>query len=665
MTNTSRNTNQSKNEATVQLIEVRHLEKSPLNVRHTVAKGADAELKASILAHGLMQNLVVTPAGKGKYHVIAGGRRLEAIHALQKEKSLPTDYLVPCQVVNKEHAEEMSLAENTVRQAMHPADEFEAYAKLANKLTAEEISQRFGTTKKHVLQRLKLGRVAPDLLKLYRAGDISLEALMAFTITDDQKRQMKVYRSLQGWQKDNATHIRGLLTEQMIGGDSKLAKFVGLKAYAKAGGRSRADLFEDDTYLENPEIVHRLAAEKLNAAAEQVRAEGWAWVEVSEERDYNAISECSRIKPKPLNAPKKLVDKRENNQAELIAIEQEIEAADPDNEEILDQLWEKEAKITARLREIDEQLEEYLAFDPEQKKVAGCYVTIGGDGKLDISYGLVKKQDQKTLLADGRSDDGDEDAVDSGKSNIPESLRRDLQLYRLQAAQIEIAKHPEIAFDLAVFTMAHRVLERMPVYSGAQISISQTFAPPFIKDTSQLAQNELKKIEESLPRAWLEQKDNAAKFAAFRQLSQQQKFKLLAYSTALSLQPQLNPEPDKADFFEDALALTGGNVARYWRPTTESYLKRIKTDQILELGRTIFGDDWVQKASKLKKGQIVSQLDSSFANPEKPEHSHEEAEKLRNWLPEGMAFNAVPSPRTWQEKLTESAKSSTKRAVGI
>src|SRR5690349_3309876 len=58
-----------------QLIALGKLEKSPRNARRTVAKGASEELKASILAHGLMQNLVVTDAGDGTYRVIAGARR--------------------------------------------------------------------------------------------------------------------------------------------------------------------------------------------------------------------------------------------------------------------------------------------------------------------------------------------------------------------------------------------------------------------------------------------------------------------------------------------------------------------------------------------------------------------------------------------------------------
>ena len=125
-----------------QLIAVSRLEKSPLNARRTAVKVGMEELKASLLAHGLMQNLVVTDTGDGTYRVIAGGRRLEAIHSLQAEGKLPEDFAVPCQIVTEEHALEMSLAENTVRLAMHPADQFEAFAALIDQgESAAEVAQ--------------------------------------------------------------------------------------------------------------------------------------------------------------------------------------------------------------------------------------------------------------------------------------------------------------------------------------------------------------------------------------------------------------------------------------------------------------------------------------------------------------------------------------------
>src|SRR5258708_20822614 len=111
----------------------------------------------------------------------------------------------------------MRLAEKTTRLYMHPADEFEAFAALIDKgETAGQVAQRFGVDESHVLKRMKLARVAPQLLKEYRNESITLECLMAFTISDDHRRQVKVFKSLQDWQKDDPSAIRAALTEKLI-----------------------------------------------------------------------------------------------------------------------------------------------------------------------------------------------------------------------------------------------------------------------------------------------------------------------------------------------------------------------------------------------------------------------------------------------------------------
>src|SRR5262245_23418022 len=95
------------------------------NVRKTGADTALAELAASIAAHGLLQSLVVREGKRGKYAVIAGRRRLMALQSLADAGRIDSGYEVPCQVLNGEtDATEISLAENTLREAMHPADEF-------------------------------------------------------------------------------------------------------------------------------------------------------------------------------------------------------------------------------------------------------------------------------------------------------------------------------------------------------------------------------------------------------------------------------------------------------------------------------------------------------------------------------------------------------------
>jgi hypothetical protein len=92
---------------------------------------------------------------------------------------------------------------------------------------------------------------------------MTLESLMAYTVTDDHRRQLKVFKSLQDWQQDPSS-IRAALTEKMVEAGSKLARFVGLDAYQAAGGSSRADLFSNEVYLENPALLNKLAEKKLD-----------------------------------------------------------------------------------------------------------------------------------------------------------------------------------------------------------------------------------------------------------------------------------------------------------------------------------------------------------------------------------------------------------------
>jgi ParB family transcriptional regulator, chromosome partitioning protein len=102
------------------------------NVRKTAsADSALQELASSIAAHGLLQSLVVRKSKKGKFAVVAGGRRLSALRLLADAGKIEADYGVPCHVLDgAADATEISLAENSVREAMHPADEFEAFRTL-------------------------------------------------------------------------------------------------------------------------------------------------------------------------------------------------------------------------------------------------------------------------------------------------------------------------------------------------------------------------------------------------------------------------------------------------------------------------------------------------------------------------------------------------------
>lgn len=258
-------------------IPLSKLKKSPKNARKTPHSEAAIEaLAASIAAKGILQNLVVEPevdgegAATGFFCVTIGEGRRMAQMLRVKRKEIKKNELIRCIVDTANDPHEISLDENVTREKMHPADEFEAFGKLADErgLGAEEIAARFGVTAHVVRQRLRLGAVSPRLMQLYRDGELALEQLMAFAITDDHARQEAVYERL-SYDRDAST-IRRLLTEIHIAATDRRARFVGLEAYTEAGGTILRDLFTEDRggYLEDVALLDLLVTARLGREAD-------------------------------------------------------------------------------------------------------------------------------------------------------------------------------------------------------------------------------------------------------------------------------------------------------------------------------------------------------------------------------------------------------------
>jgi ParB family chromosome partitioning protein len=634
---------------TVQFIAVSRLEKSPLNVRRTVTSDGIGELKASILAHGLMQNLVVTDAGDGKYRVIAGGRRLTAIHSLQEEGNLPKDFAVPCQVVTEEHASEMSLAENTVRLAMHPADQFEAFAELIGRgHAAADVATRFGVEESLVLKRMKLALVAPELLQEYRNDGMTLECLMAYTVTDDHRRQMKVFKSLQDWQKDDPTTIRAALTEKMIDATSKLARFVGIDAYTQAGGTSRSDLFSNEVYLEKPSLLNRLAKQKLDGMRRELEAEGWGWIEINPERDYTFVNRCSRLQPRLIDAPGELLDIKSRLDGELTEIDKALD--DTESDELLDQ----QQAIRQQLDEIEGKLSAFIGFDAGHMPLAGCFVSIGHDGTPFIDKGLVKPEHRKQL-AKLLGTDGGKASV-KPKGGLSEALLRDLAVARLQVAQVEISRHPLIAFDLLVFQVAGSLLGDHVNVDIAEVQFRLPRLHGVTEKAVTSAAGTFADIAKALPLKWLKPQSEAARFEAFQSLSQEAKLDLLAYCVASTLKPKRPSSPDdEIAAYDIALAATEADVASYWRPTKDSYFGRVSREQLLATGGEVFDQLWLKSHATEKKASLAELLNRAFSDPERSGRPAEQVEKLKTWLPAGMAFSINTQPKRTKSKKAKKA----------
>lgn len=273
-----------------QTILLRLLMHSAANVRRTAKTSGIGDLAASIAAHGLRQNLNVRPRGDGRYEVVAGGRRLRALRLLAERRQLAKDTPIPCLVLAEgDDPSEISLAENAMREAMHPDDQCDAFRRLIEEsgLSVEDVAARFGVTPAVVRQRLKLAAVSPRLRGLYRKGEMGLEHVMALTLTDDHAAQEAAWSALPDWNRAPAA-LKRLLTQESLPAHDRLARFVGLEAYEAVGGTILRDLFEEatDGYLADRALVERLAAARMADLIEAVQAEGWKWVKPELTRDY-------------------------------------------------------------------------------------------------------------------------------------------------------------------------------------------------------------------------------------------------------------------------------------------------------------------------------------------------------------------------------------------
>ena len=125
---------------------------------------------------------------------------------------------------------------------MHPADQVVAFAKLnSSGVSVSAIAARFGVTERLVEQRLSLGAAAPGLLDAYRAEEMDLDTLKAFTVTTDHARQMAVWEQVKeygygpsGWQ------VRRLLTEENVSALSGCGALRGRGGLRGGGGYAHA-----------------------------------------------------------------------------------------------------------------------------------------------------------------------------------------------------------------------------------------------------------------------------------------------------------------------------------------------------------------------------------------------------------------------------------------
>ena len=639
---------------------------SQSNVRRVKAGVSIEEMAESIARRGLIQSLHVRPvldadgAETGMFEVPAGGRRYRALELLVKQKRLAKTATVPCVIGDANSdilVDEVSLVENMERAPLHPLDQFRAFQAMRDKgMTEEAIAAAFFVNVTVVKQRLRLTSVSPTLLEIYADDGMTLEQLMAFTVSPDHARQEQVWDAIKdSWQKE-PYQIRRMLTETAVRASDKRANFVGVDAYEAAGGIVLRDLFQSDDggWLQDPVLLDRMVAEKLKATADQIAEEGWKWIEVAVSFPYghdHGLRELSGV----------AVDLTDEERATREALREEydrIEAEYSEADELPD-------AIDQRLGEIEQALEAFenrpVSYDQADIAIAGAFVSLDADGSLSIDRGYVRAEDEPQAEPDGEASEGDqpdtpavqravitiggkpaepEDDEEDGIKPLPERLVIELTAHRTLALRNALAEHPHVAMTM----LLHKLLSDTFIHTNPSGCLEANVRHIFfsaqseeLKDSpsAQAVNDRHERWGDHIPA------DDQALWAWLTDLDDGTRLELLALCISYGVNALFErPNPYSASGVSqhgldvrlaqaDRLARATGMdmVAAGWKPTVGNYLGRVTKPRILEAVREGAGERAAQLIDHMKKGDMAK-----------------EAERLltdSGWLPEPLRLASI------------------------
>jgi ParB family chromosome partitioning protein len=638
---------------------------SQANVRRVKAGTSIEELAESIARRGLIQSLHIRPvldadgAETGMFEVPAGGRRYRALELLVKQKRLAKTAPVPCVVGDAKSdilIDEVSLVENMERAPLHPLDQFRAFKAMRDKgMTEEAVAAAFFVNANVVKQRLRLVSVSTKLLEIYADDGMTLEQLMAFSVSSDHARQEQVWDAIKdSWQKE-PFHIRRMLTETAVRVADKRAVFVGVEAYEAAGGVVLRDLFQSDDggWLQDPALLDRLVAEKLKVAADEIAGEGWKWVEAALSFPYGHEHGLRELAGTTVELTVEERAARETLRNEYDRLEAEYSEAD-----------ELPDEVDARLGEIEKALDAFeqrpAIYDPADIAIAGVFISIDANGSLSVNRGYVRSEDERPADHDGNdtaATDGDrvhataptvqravvtiggqavapDEDEEEGIKPLPERLITELTAHRTLALRNAVAEHPDIAMTMLLHKLVSDTFRRPAPTGCLEASVRHvTFS----------AQSE--ELKDSAPAREIAERherwgdhipaEDQALWDWLSHLDDGTRLDLLAHCVSFGVNALFErPNPYGSGVSQhgldvrisqaDRLARATGldMVAAGWRPTVSNYLGRVTKPRIIEAVREGAGERSAQLIDHLKKGDMANEAERLLADT--------------GWLPEPL-----------------------------
>lgn len=604
------------------------------NVRKRGGENVDA-LKALILSQDLLQNLVVCPQltkrGKptGKFGVIAGGRRLRALRALAEEGKIASDKEILCLIKPREQATLTSAAENSGREAMTGPDTIIAFAKMVREgKGVEELSLAFGISEITVRRRLKLANVSPKLFELYAQEQISLDQLMGLAVIDDHERQEAVWDGASEYQRNGTQLKRAALGQAVSAASDRLARFVGVEAYTAAGGQMVGDLFTDNDqgYFTDPELLARLAGEKLAIEREQLLQAGAPWVDVIDEYDYTERQkyvEAPTSKREATKREKKAIDAARTKLAvaeqAMQAYQDEDTEGDEGDEERYDTL---DMAVNDAQGDVDELLNQLKSVSADVQALCGVVLTVEPSGQLRAHRNLIRKQDSKKAASVARQSDTGSDgasapAEEETGTGLSEALLGRLAAQRSIALQVEVARNHHVALAVLAATLLPELGIGGDSYHYSSVTARNrdadfTLADPSVKSGKAWAEMAalIGAAESEVP----QDGDGALPWLIAQPM--EVLVRILALCAAKSIYAGAGSlRKARVDLVADAVGL---DMTNYWTASGDTYFKSVPKALIGEAIAEV-DQDKAKTVDKLKKGEAVALA--------------EEALKDAKWLP--------------------------------
>ncbi len=641
------------------LVPASRLIVDPKNVRKKRSAAFQSEMKASVAAKGILQNLIgrPIPRKKGWYYVSAGGSRLEAVNSNIADGVFDADYGVPLLIRDGKDASETSLIENIIRAGLTPTEECRAYQDVVQieRVTPADLAKRVHRTEQYVLGRLRLADLAEPVFDALEAGEISLQIAEAYGSTPDTARQAAVYELLHdGPNRNNPSEIRRKIESYSYPASDPRCRLVGRDAYLAAGGKPYSDLFtnaENERWLDT-HIVDRLVGEILAKTAEKLRArEGYAEVRTvagpivpyMETYSFDTI-EGER---EPLTPGQE--ERLKTIAAEIEAIE--IASDDPDYEPQDDD----DARIAALQAEYDAIKVRPAVLDEAQRAKALAYLVIGADGQPrlhDEIFALPTPLDEGDRVEEGRNGQGDgreadvsADQVDAEEPVAGQPVMSQVQIDRLATMKTEllavhVASDPAFALDLATFVMAERSIR---TFGGGDIpsELRGDAAPARVRDfeSGTAAAAEWAKLDAALDRSWTARLSMVERYDAFCALDDEARAAWLGWAVARTLHA-VPGHDDGASLLDRLGQKLDIDVAAWWRPTAQNFFDKQPVRSILTLFEEIGGAELRARYGASKKHDLAASAERLFAGDTIVE-ADIKARALA-WVPDAMRFAPPP-----------------------